>query len=178
MPARCLDHRLPLVLGAHAGCSGRLCKRGPVITSPDRRRLVITRLIPAKPERLFEAWTSPEHLRKWWGPPGGYCVHATVEPVVGGSYLIGNALADGTAVTISGRFTVVDPPRKLSYTWHVRPGPDRTELVTVSFTPSEGGTEVTVEHEQIPDERSRAEHTVGWIACLDRLAIHARHVSK
>jgi uncharacterized protein YndB with AHSA1/START domain len=100
-------------------------------------------------------------------------MHATVEAVVGGSYLIGNALADGSTVTISGRFTVVDPPRKLSYTWHVRPGSGRTELVTVSFTLSEGGTEVTVEHEQILDEYSTAEHTAGWTACLDRLATYA-----
>jgi uncharacterized protein YndB with AHSA1/START domain len=96
-----------------------------------------------------------------------------VEPVTGGSYLIGNTLADGSTVTISGRFTVIDPPRKLSYTWQVRPGPDQTELVTVTFTPRESGTEVTVEHAQILGERSRNEHAAGWAACLDRLAVLA-----
>ncbi len=96
-----------------------------------------------------------------------------MEPVAGGSYLIGNTLADGSTVTISGRFTVIDPPRKLSYTWQVRPGPDQAELVTVTFTPCEGGTEVTVEHAQIRGERLRAEHAAGWAACLDRLAVYA-----
>jgi len=96
-----------------------------------------------------------------------------VEPVAGGGYVIGNTLADGSMVTISGQFVVIDPPRKLSYTWQVRPGPDQTELVTVTFAPCEGGTEVTVEHEQIHDERSRTEHAVGWTACLDRLAVYA-----
>ena len=96
-----------------------------------------------------------------------------MELVAGGGYVIGNTLADGSIVTISGRFVVIDPPRKLSYTWQVRPGPDQTELVTVTFVPREGGTEVTVEHEQIPDERSRTEHAAGWTACLDRLAAYA-----
>ncbi len=135
-------------------------------------------MIPARPERLFEAWTTPEHLRKWWGPPGGCCTHATVEPVVGGRYLIGNVLADGSTVTISGRFTVIDPPRKLSYTWQVQPGPDQAELVTITFTPREGGTEVTVEHARIPSERSRTEHAAGWTACLDRLAAYAGDTNK
>lgn len=45
--------------------------------------------------------------------------------------------------------------------------------MTVTFTPCEGGTEVTVEHVQIPDERVRTEHAAGWDACLDRLAAYA-----
>ena len=101
-----------------------------------------------------------------------------MELVPGGSYLIGNTLADGSTVTISGRFTVIDPPRKLSYTWQVRPGSGQTELVTVTFTPSEGGTEVTVEHARIPGERVRTEHAAGWTACLDRLAAYAGDTTK
>ena len=96
-----------------------------------------------------------------------------MEPIVGGAYLLGNTLADGSAVTISGQFIAVDPPRKLSYTWQVRPGPDQSELVTVTFLPCEGGTEVTVEHEQIDSERSRTEHAAGWTTCLDRLAAYS-----
>jgi hypothetical protein len=37
----------------------------------------------------------------------------------------------------------------------------------------DGGTEVTVEHVQIHDERSKTEHAAGWAACLDRLAAYA-----
>ncbi len=34
------------------------------------REIVITRLIAAPPELVFEAWTDPEHLAAWWGPDG------------------------------------------------------------------------------------------------------------
>jgi uncharacterized protein YndB with AHSA1/START domain len=136
-------------------------------------RLVTRRLIPASPERLFEAWTSPALLRQWWGPPGGRCTNAAVEPVAGGAYRLDNTLADGSTVVISGQFTLIDAPRQLAYTWQVRPGPARAELVTVTFDACDGGTEVTVEHVQIPDQRLKKEHSAGWAACLDRLAAYA-----
>jgi uncharacterized protein YndB with AHSA1/START domain len=82
-------------------------------------------------------------------------------------------LADGSTVIISGRFTVIDAPRELAYTWQVQPGPLRSELVTVTFTACAAGTEVTVEHVQIRDQGARAEHDAGWTACLDRLAAYA-----
>lgn len=135
-------------------------------------RLVTRRLIPASPERLFEAWTSPALLRQWWGPPGGRCTDAIVEAVAGGTYRLDNTLADGSTVVISGQFTFIDAPRQLAYTWQVRPGPARSELVTVTFDACDGGTEVTVEHVQIPDEHSRTGHAAGWATCLDRLAAH------
>jgi uncharacterized protein YndB with AHSA1/START domain len=134
---------------------------------------VTARLIPAPPERLFEAWTSPEQLRRWWGPPGGHCTRAVVDPVAGGRYRLDNELADGSTVIISGRFTLVEPPGRLAYTWHVEPGPGGPELVTVTFAAAAGGTEVTVEHAQIADDRRRDEHAAGWAACLDRLAAFA-----
>ena len=143
------------------------------MTSTAGLRLVTRRLIPASPERLFEAWTSPALLRQWWGPPGGRCTNAIVEPVVGGTYRLDNTLADGSAVVISGQFTLIYAPRRLAYTWQVRPGPDRSELVTVTFDACDAGTEVTVEHVQIPDEHSKTGHAAGWAACLDRLAAYA-----
>ena len=75
-------------------------------------------------------------------------------------------------MVISGRFTLIDAPRQLTYTWPVRPGPARSELVTVTFDACDAGTEVTVEHVQISDEHSKTEHSAGWAACLDRLAAY------
>src|SRR5262245_15914424 len=35
---------------------------------PTDREMVITRLINAAPARVFDAWTDPEQVVKWWGP--------------------------------------------------------------------------------------------------------------
>src|SRR5262245_4600274 len=34
------------------------------------REIVITRFFKASVERVFEAWTKPEHVIHWWGPDG------------------------------------------------------------------------------------------------------------
>lgn len=40
------------------------------MSAPSDREIVITRLINAPRERVWEAWTTAEHLAKWWGPDG------------------------------------------------------------------------------------------------------------
>ncbi len=134
------------------------------------RRLVTSRVIAASAERLFAAWTTPDQLRKWWGPPGGHCVDAWADVRVGGAYRLDNRTADDELVTIFGTFTEVSPPTTIAYTWRVDPGPPHRELVTVSFTPCDGGTSVMIQHDRIADEATRREHERGWASCLDRLA--------
>ncbi|TAL46485.1 MAG: hypothetical protein EPN92_06135 [Chitinophagaceae bacterium] len=41
-----------------------------VITDTSSRELVITRLVNAPREMVWEAWTNPEHVKHWWGPDG------------------------------------------------------------------------------------------------------------
>jgi uncharacterized protein YndB with AHSA1/START domain len=41
-----------------------------VINDTSNRELVITRLINAPRELVWEAWTNPEHVKHWWGPDG------------------------------------------------------------------------------------------------------------
>jgi uncharacterized protein YndB with AHSA1/START domain len=129
--------------------------------------LVTRRTIRASPTRLFEAWTRPEHLRAWWGPPPVTCSGAEVDLRVGGRYQIANALPDGRTLVIEGEFVVIEPPHRLVYTW--RAGEDQVSRVTVRFEPRGEATEVIVVHEQIPDDRMRDSHEGGWNGCLDGL---------
>lgn len=136
--------------------------------------LVVTKIIPASPERLFAAWTEPAQLKQWWGPESVTCIEAEVDLRVGGRYRIGNRFPDGSLVWISGRFQLIDAPRKLVYSWQVGGTADE-ELVTVSFEPTiDGQTKVTVVHERIPDQRTRIRHQRGWVGCLGKLASHLK----
>jgi uncharacterized protein YndB with AHSA1/START domain len=138
-----------------------------------RVALVVRRTIRASAARVFEAWTEPESLRRWWGPRPVTCCEASVDLRVGGEYRIGNLLPDGNVVWISGSFEMVDPPHRLVYTWHVegkeRPTGERSR-VTVRFEPQGDATEVIVVHERIESEEVRVDHEKGWIGCLDGLA--------
>jgi uncharacterized protein YndB with AHSA1/START domain/uncharacterized glyoxalase superfamily protein PhnB len=41
-----------------------------VLRNTSNRELVITRLINAPRELVWEVWTKPEHIKHWWGPDG------------------------------------------------------------------------------------------------------------
>jgi uncharacterized protein YndB with AHSA1/START domain len=133
--------------------------------------LVVRRTIRAPAARLFEAWTTPEHLRNWWGPSSSVaCPEAEVDLRVGGRYRIANRFDDGKLVWIVGEFRAVSPPHELIYTWRIEPGPATTELVTVRFTPRGQSTEVVVVHESIATKAAKRSHEEGWDGCLDGLA--------
>jgi uncharacterized protein YndB with AHSA1/START domain len=136
--------------------------------------LVVRRTIRAPAARLFDAWTTPEHLRRWWGPSASVaCPEAEVDLRVGGRYRIANRFADGKLVWIVGEFRSISPPRELVYTWRIEPGPPTTELVTVRFTPRGAATEVVVVHESIGTKAAKRSHEEGWDGCLAGLAKYA-----
>ncbi len=132
--------------------------------------LAVRKTIKATAERLFEAWTDPEQLKKWWGPPGVTCTGAEVDLRVGGRYRMANQLPDGRVLWISGEFESIEPPRKLVYTWRVEPETQASERVTVQFEARGDATEVIITHERIPSAAIRDMHEQGWHGCLEGLA--------
>lgn len=130
--------------------------------------LTVRRVIAARPERLFEAWTRPQLLQQWWGPAGVRCIAAEVDLRPGGAYRIGNQVPDGRVIWISGEFETVESPHRLVYTWRV--GDEPVSRVTVTFTPRiDGTTEVVVHHQRIHSPAARDDHEAGWNGCLDGL---------
>jgi len=63
----------------------------------------------------------------------------------------------------------VIPERKLVFTWDL-PG-ERESLVTFLLEPTEGGTELTLRHEYLPDDATRESHEQGWSGLLDKLPL-------
>jgi uncharacterized protein YndB with AHSA1/START domain len=131
--------------------------------------LVVRKTIRATPERLFDAWTQPAQLRKWWGPGDVECTEAQIDLRVGGHYRIANRFPDGRIVWITGQFELIEPPDRLVYTWSVEPQTVR-ERVTVRFERRGDGTDLIVMHERIADEPTRDVHEQGWRDCLEGLA--------
>jgi uncharacterized protein YndB with AHSA1/START domain len=130
---------------------------------------VVRRTIRARVDRVFDAWTRPEHLRAWWGPRPVTCAGAEVDLRVGGRYRIDNALPDGTIVTIEGEFREVQRPQKLVYTWRMGNEGHDTSLVTVRFEASADDTNVVIVHEKVSRAEARESHEKGWEGCLDGL---------
>jgi uncharacterized protein YndB with AHSA1/START domain len=151
------------------------------MSEPEVVALVVRRVIPASPERLFAAWTMPEQLVRWWGPAAVRCTAAEIDLRVGGGYRLENLLPDGKVLVIVGTFEAIEPPLRLVYSWSIG-GPTRTRLatepsvaserVTVRFEPRGDATEVIVVHERIANADLARGHQDGWEGCLDGLAAH------
>jgi uncharacterized protein YndB with AHSA1/START domain len=143
------------------------------MTGSEGLSLIVRRTIAAPASRLFAAWTEPEHLRRWWGPGEVTCPEAEVDLRVGGRYRIANRTPAGEVIWIRGEFEVIEPPRRLVYSFVIdedgQPAPP--SRVTVRF--EERGarlTEVVVVHERIAAARLSASHEKGWAGCLEGLA--------
>jgi uncharacterized protein YndB with AHSA1/START domain len=132
--------------------------------------LVVRRTIRATTERLFDAWTQPEQLKKWWGPASVECIDAKVDLRVGGHYRIANQFPDGKVLWIAGEFESIERPKKLVYTWRLESTQGPGERVTVIFEAHGSETDIVVTHERIPTKATRDVHEQGWLGCLDGLA--------
>jgi uncharacterized protein YndB with AHSA1/START domain len=131
--------------------------------------LVISRTYPATVERVFKAWTDANQLGQWFAPSDDYTTKATVDLRVGHEYRISIAHKGGNVHSVLGTYRLIDPPRKLVYTWRWEGGPETDTLVTVDFTPRGDSTEVTITHDQFLDAETRNKHSEGWTGCLNRL---------
>jgi uncharacterized protein YndB with AHSA1/START domain len=131
--------------------------------------LTVTRLIPAAPERVFDAWLDPAKLGQFMIPAnGGTCGPVTADARVGGDFLI-VMRAGGEDIPHSGTYREIDRPRRLSFTWNSRHAA-RDSLVTIDFAPEGAGTRVTLHHVKFNSEGARDGHVRGWTMILDTLA--------
>jgi uncharacterized protein YndB with AHSA1/START domain len=131
--------------------------------------LVISRTYPASVERVFKAWTDANQLGQWFAPTDDYTTKASVDLRIGYEYRIAITHKSGNVHTILGTYRLIEPPRKLAYTWRWENGPAADTLVTVDFTPDGEATKVTITHEQFANTEDRDKHNEGWNGCLNRL---------
>jgi uncharacterized protein YndB with AHSA1/START domain len=108
--------------------------------------LQITFDVGCPPDRAFELWTA--HTSMWW--PTSHTVSAradveiVIEPGVGGR--IYERTPEGEEHDW-GCITGWEPPRRISYLWHLRQ--DRADATEVEITFGEGegaGTRISIEH--------------------------------
>src|SRR3954470_7892333 len=87
-------------------------------TVNDDRVLTVSRIIATTPEKLFDAFTKPDILLKWWGPEGATIGDHELDIRVGGRRptAIVNSMGGGTFVT-SGTYKTIERPRRIAFTW-------------------------------------------------------------
>ena len=136
------------------------------------RDLSIERVLPASPEAVFAAWSDAESLATWMCP--GNVERATVESDfrVGGRFRI---VMHGTEQDFHhhGEYRVIEPARRLVFTWVSEWMPEAERKTEVSVTFEAAGrdaTRVRLHHYALPESESYAGHAQGWAEILTKLS--------
>ena len=153
--------------------------------------LVVERVFDAPRERVFDAFTKPEHLRGWWGPKTADVGVAEFEARAGGRMFLGERYPDGARVYLAGVVREIARPSHLVFAFHfanergerVAPPPQASlptawagEIVShVTFSAEGHRTRVTIRTERsgVTAEWS-AKARFGWGESLDKLEAFLR----
>jgi uncharacterized protein YndB with AHSA1/START domain len=133
--------------------------------------LTIVRRIKARPEIVFDAITTPEGLRHWFGPDAGPVLIAETDPRVGGKFRVRFRTLDELEHEATGAYLELKKPERIVMSWRWTggvedPGESR---VTAVLRPIAEGTEFTFTHEQLANEETRISHNEGWTGSFDKL---------
>ena len=116
------------------------------IITPTEREIVITRTFDAPRQRVFDAWTKPELLRRWFGPRGHVLVVCEVDLRVGGTWRYVLRGPGGSEMLLHGVFREIVAPVRLVSTEH-NVDCDAAEgaetLTTTTFVEHAGRTTMT-----------------------------------
>src|SRR5262245_3748282 len=145
-------------------------------TTMDRtseRELVVTRTIAGPADVVFEAWTDPELLKRWWVPKsvGIPLVAVEMDVRVGGAYRLVFQVDPTTTMAFFGRYLEVSPPARL--VWTNEEGEGDAVVTTVTFDEDQGRTRLVV-HDLYPskdalDGAIESGSTAGWSEMLEQL---------
>ncbi len=140
------------------------------MTGDSGREVRIERTFAASAEDVFDAWTSPEVMRRWLHPsPDWDTPEAEVELRLGGKVRGVRRRPDGTEIEAQGEDTLIDRPHRLLISWTFGDDPSNEQLIELSFSESEGSTTVLLVNSAISTDERRDAQDWGWHGCLDEL---------
>lgn len=131
--------------------------------------LTIQRRFKAPARLVYQAWTDPEHMLRWWGTKDTKQLRAEADVRVGGRFRVAFQTPDGEVHDVSGEYLEVQPGKKLVFSWAWITTPERESQVTVTFKDEGEKTLLTLHHEKFFDQTARDDHETGWCEALDNL---------
>jgi uncharacterized protein YndB with AHSA1/START domain len=135
------------------------------------RELTVSRVIDAPRALVFNAWTDPEQIARWWGPKGYTTVDYDMDIRPGGTYRFRMRSPEGVDHRKRGVYREIVAPERIVFTfaWEEPDGRlGRELLVTVTFEPLGTQTRLTLRQSGFDTVENRDSHVIGWTSCLER----------
>jgi uncharacterized protein YndB with AHSA1/START domain len=133
----------------------------------NQAELRLTRVIAAPIEKVFEAWTDPTVMVRWFFAGETWSVEVTSDLREGGAFSLLMHADGGDNFLCSGVYREISPPTRLVFTWTSYAVTDT--LVTLELRDLGGATELTLLHEGLVEAAVRQNHADGWGGCLGNL---------
>jgi uncharacterized protein YndB with AHSA1/START domain len=140
----------------------------------EAREIVITRVIDAPANVLFEAYANPEHVKKWFGPKGYPLTLCEMDFRVGGRFRFAMTGPSGKQNTpFGGEYLEIVPNRKIVFdNGFELPGAERM-IVTYTYEEVDGKTRFTI-HTLFSSVEAKNYHVgagfeIGYNSAIDQL---------
>ena len=152
-------------------------KSPTTVERKSERELVVTRTFNGPARIVFEAWTKPELIKRWWVPKsmGMSLLSCEMDVRVGGKYRFVFRHDAPEPMAFFGRYIEVTPYSRL--VWTNEEGGDSGQVTTVTFE-ERGGKTLLIMHELYPSKEAldaagtgSADATVETFAQLDELLV-------
>ena len=106
---------------------------------PSDREIALTRVFKAARHLVYDAFSKPELLKRWFGPRGWSLVTCDVDARVGGGFRFVLRAPDGRELGIRGTYRELSPPARLVHMESFDDFPGESQ-VTSAFTEHAGYT--------------------------------------
>lgn len=134
------------------------------------REIYASRLFDAPRERVFQLWTDPQHVGKWWGPRGFTTTTHAMDVRPGGEWRYTMHGPDGTDYKNRIVYLEVVPPERLVYKHSGEDESDPVKFhVTVTFAVERGKTRLDMRMVfDTPEERTLVVEKYGAVEGLNQ----------
>ena len=121
-------------------------KGSAVVTLPSSTEILITREFNAPKQLIYQAWTTPDLIRRWWSAKRGAVTVADVDLRVGGSWRWVMVTEGGFEVAFHGEYRELIPNQRIVCTevYEGFPEADAAALNTISLAEAGGRTTLTL----------------------------------
>ena len=134
--------------------------------------VTLHRVLAAKPEKVYRAFTQPDAMARWLPPDGFTCTVHHLDAKVGGTFRMSFInFTTGAAHSFGGEFLELIPGQRLKYTDRFEdPNLPGEIVVTVNLKAVICGTDISITQENIPDIIPVEMCYLGWQQSLQYLA--------
>lgn len=113
------------------------------VTTPSDTEIVMTRTFDAPRDLVFEAHTSCEHMRNWWGPSRYEFAGCDIDFRPGGAWRIVQRGAEGDEHAFRGEFREIVRPERIVWTFEYEGAPGHISVETLTLEERDGKTTLT-----------------------------------